>query len=108
MIMNLVESYTVEKYIDGAAAFAIHYYHDDTNLAILTSLKIKPKHRGKGLGTLTLKKAEQLCLTKGFSRIALQVQRNTWMHGWYKRHGYNEYEASDDCFNVWLVKEIFT
>lgn len=100
--MTLLETYTVEKYIDGAATFSIHYYHDDPSLAILTSLKVDPKKRGKGLGNLALKKAEHLCLTKGFNRIALQTKKDSWMWGWYQRHGYEKTGEG-----AWLMKIIF-
>lgn len=60
--------------------------------AVLTDLYVKKDWRNKGVGTLLLKKAEDIALSKGFLEVRLSVLiRDSDAVYFYKNNGYEDY-----------------
>ena len=54
----------------------------------ITYLVINPKFRGKGLGTILLRKAEEL-ISKKYNEVKLTPQDNEQiLRNWYEKKGY--------------------
>ncbi|MEM3832137.1 MAG: GNAT family N-acetyltransferase [Thermoprotei archaeon] len=59
--------------------------------AVLTDLYVRKEWRGKGIGTLLLKKAEDIALSKGFLEVRLSVLKDADAIRFYKNSGYEDY-----------------
>ena len=63
--------------------------------AEITGLVVDERHRGKGVGTLLLARAESWAVEHGYSQVWLRsnVKRNQ-AHSFYQRHGYELIKTS--------------
>ncbi len=59
--------------------------------AVLTDLYVRKEWRSKGVGTLLLKMAEDIALSKGFPEIRLSVLKDTDALRFYRNNGYEDY-----------------
>lgn len=95
-------------YIDGEAAGVCRVFSDpETGRMTLGRLAVSRIHRGKGLGTLILKAAEEHALGEGSTELWLHAQRQA--EGFYSSAGYTpvgETDYDEDCPHVWMMKKL--
>ena len=87
--------------------FSLHFYKDDLDSAILTSLEVNQDSRRCGIGTQIMDYVENFARHREFKRIFLKIlniNRNTWLHQWYLKQGYVFHE--EDTSGIWLRKDI--
>ena len=69
---------------------------EDTTVAFLHRLYVKPSEKRKGIGTVLLKTAEQAMRTRGItvSKVHLGTPKEQWFeaYAFYPKNGYREYE----------------
>ncbi len=95
-------------YIDTTAAGVCRVFKDpETDRMTLGRLAVSKIHRGKGLGTLILKAAEEHTLVEGSTELWLHAQRQA--EGFYSSAGYTpvgETDYDEDCPHVWMIKKL--
>ena len=94
----------VRHYNDNEYRFALYSYNDDPNTMYLANVKVKQSSRGKNIGNMILKFAEEESKKYGFNAIVLVVFKKSWVYDWYARHGYENY--SDNGQYMWMRKSI--
>jgi len=92
-----------EKY--GKSFAKIYWYHDDQLSLYITDLYSTDLH--KGFGTEILSLCENIGRELGMENSYLWVDKNTWMHDWYKRIGYVDLKDYKDRENfIWMQKPL--
>lgn len=56
-------------------------------------IAVHPDFRRKGIGTLLLKKAEQLSKEKQLNRLEAWTRDDDWVNNWYKKNGFLNVES---------------
>jgi ribosomal protein S18 acetylase RimI-like enzyme len=56
-------------------------------------IAVHPDFRRRGIGTLLLKKAEQLSKEKGLNRLEAWTRDDDWVINWYKKNGFLKVES---------------
>lgn len=91
---------------NGKAFSRNYWFNDDDDKIYFDWLNVEAGSRKKGIATKMLD--AHLRLTEIFKLDScLWVRKNTWMHDWYKRKGYNyvgEYEKEENA--IWMIKKI--
>ena len=91
----------------GKAFSRVYWYFDDPTTVYLNWLSVDKSERHKGLGTKMQELREQIGIDKGATKSCLWVKRDSWMHEWYKRRGYEDWKEYEDDENmIWMIKEI--
>lgn len=71
--------------------------------AYICNFYVTEEHRGKGLGTLLLKRAISCCKERGFKAIRLHLESPNGRQGdlinWYKKFGFYDV-AKDDMIKI--------
>lgn len=68
---------------------AFYANNKDSGTAYITSLLVNENQRGKGIASALVKKAEELSVSKGFTRMKLEVRKdNLPAISLYKKLGY--------------------
>ena len=63
--------------------------------------------RHKGEGTFILNAAEAIAKMAFADEILLKVEKGSFAHKWYKRHGYVDDEPDEeDKTMIWMKKEV--
>lgn len=92
----------------GGVAFArIYWYNNDEKTAYLDMLSVNEEYRKCGIGTELQKIRELIAISTGATEARLWVDKDSWMHEWYKRRGYTDYadyEHVENC--VWMSKRL--
>jgi ribosomal protein S18 acetylase RimI-like enzyme len=107
---NKQEDWGTSVFIMGEFGLAfgnIYWYNDDHVTAYISSLSIEPQVRGRGIGNQLLRSLEIIAAMSGYTKVCLWVDKGTWMHGWYLRHGYaflKDHELRNN--QVWLIKNL--
>lgn len=86
--------------------FALYIYDDDKQTAYLSNVKVEESSRGKGLGNVILTSAEQESIKLKVNLLCLKVLRSSWVHEWYKRHGFKDFFEDEDPKYIWMKKPI--
>ncbi len=69
-------------------------YEQDVERGVVENLYVRPDHRGDGLGSELLARAEQALLDAGVERVALEVLAdNEAARRFYARHGYEPHRV---------------
>jgi GNAT superfamily N-acetyltransferase len=91
----------------GNAFARAYWYNDDKTTIYLDWLSVDKKVRMQGIGTELQKIREQIGLQLGATTSCLWVKKDTWMHDWYKRRGYEDWKDYNDEINaVWMRKHL--
>jgi len=56
-------------------------------------IAVHPDFRRRGIGTLLLKKAEQLSKEKGLNRLEAWTRDDDWVNNWYEKSGFIKVES---------------
>ena len=92
---------------NGKAFGRIYWYYDDNTTVYLDWLSVDEKARRKGIGTNLQEIREEIGVRLGANTSCLWVRKNTWMHDWYKRRGYENWKDYNEEENaVWMRKSI--
>lgn len=95
-------------YLDGTAAGVCRVFSDPkTGRMTLGRLAVSKAHRGRGLGTMLLKSAEEHSRSKGADELWLHAQRQA--EHFYSSAGYTpigETEYEEGCPHVWMMKKL--
>lgn len=87
----------------GVAMARVYWYCDDETAVYLDWLSVACESRNKGIATKLQVVREKIGKIVGAKYCRLLVEKSKWMHGWYKRRGYTDYQTHDDEW-VWMQK----
>ena len=91
----------------GDAFARIYWYHDDDTTVYLDWLDVDIISRKQGIGTNLQIIREMIGLKLGAKFSCLWVTKGTWMHDWYKRRGYEDWQDYTEEDNaIWMRKQI--
>ena len=94
-------NYRLTNFKGDCFKFALYSYDDDKETAYLSDVHVESPKRGVGIGNKILNLAEKEARKWNYTRICLKVLSNSWMHEWYKRHGYYDIVYNDSEY-VWM------
>ena len=85
--------------------FAIYIYDDDPKTIYLSNVFVNENSRKQGYGNKILDFVDGMA--EGFvaNTIILKANKQDFVHNWYKRHGYVDYEEDFDDY-IWMKKTI--
>lgn len=87
--------------------FAIYEYNDEPGVIYLSNVFVNSESRHLGFGNTILKLVDKIAKNKGAYTIILKVEKDSFAHNWYKRHGYKEFGVNkEDNTMFWMRKEI--
>lgn len=90
---------------DNASA-CLYWYHDDPTTIYLANLNVDSEVRNKGVGTKLQEICEEIGMLLGAKYACLWVEKNAWMHEWYKRRGYTDYKDHEKENYIWMNKTL--
>ena len=85
--------------------FAIYKYDDDPKTIYLSNVFVNEDNRNQGCGNYILKIADLVAEGFDANTIVLKANKREFVHDWYKRYGYVDYEEDFDDY-IWMKKEI--
>lgn len=91
---------------DRVAEASIYCYLDSNSAVILSSLKVEPDYRKKGIGTLLQEVREQIGRDVKATHCNLRVKKSSWMHDWYLRRGYIDFDKHGHRGYIWMMKRL--
>lgn len=94
---------------NGRAFGRLYQYSDDNTTIYLTGLSVNIENRRQGLGTEMQEMRENIGRKLGATTACLAVERGTWMHDWYQRRGYEDFEHNDvesEENTIWMRKQL--
>lgn len=92
---------------DGSFRFALYMYDDDPKTAYLSNVFVDEKMRGNGIGNTILDKADEMARKIGAETLCLKVKRDSFVHQWYRRKGYVDFQPdNDDKDHIWMKKKL--
>lgn len=86
----------VDDEIAGFVQFAPEggSYKQDVERGVIENLYVRPEHRGEGIGSELLERAEQELFDAGADRVSLEVlASNEAARRFYARHGYDPHRV---------------
>lgn len=90
---------------NGKAFGRLYWYSDDNSTIYLDMLSVDIERRKQGIGTELQQLREEIGRNLGATSCYLWVQKNTWMHNWYKRRGYEDWQVYVQEENsIWMRK----
>lgn len=95
----------MEKY--GKAFGRIYWFNDDNTTVYLDWLSVDEDIRRQGVGTKLQIMREKMGVELGAATSCLWVVKDTWMHDWYKRRGYEDgmdYNGEENA--IWMNKSL--
>jgi len=98
--------YIMEK--DGKSFCSVYWYNDDPSTIFISNLSVNPENRNQGLATELQEMCEEMGRDFGYTISCLWVNKNTWVHDWYERRGYEDHiPHEDDIENlIWMRKSL--
>ncbi len=91
----------------GKAFGRLYQYSDDSTTVYLDWLSVDKEFRRQGIGTELQEIREKIGVELGANTSCLSVQKDTWMHNWYKRRGYEDWKDDENDENfIWMKKPI--
>lgn len=76
------------------------------SVAVFKNVQVQESERRKGYGNELLTTLESIARALGCESSVLWTHKSEWMHDWYKRRGYEDYEDYDDPAYVWMWKPL--
>lgn len=93
----------------GKAFGRLYQYNDDSSSVYLDWLSVDEDSRNQGIGTELQEVREKIGVGLGATTSCLWVRKDTWMHDWYKRRGYIDFQNHSDEENaIWMKKPLNT
>ncbi len=92
---------------DGFSFGRVYWYYDDKTTIYLNWLSVNDSVRRQGIGTELQKIREEIGRILGATLCCLEVEKDSWMHDWYKRRGYED--LNDDEYDqrlIWMIKSL--
>lgn len=86
--------------------FALYSYSDEPEIIYLSNVFVNEDCRGRGFGNNILQKAAEEARATGGSYLRLKCLSTSWMHVWYKKHGFSDLCADKDESYFWMEKKI--
>lgn len=83
--------------------FAIYIYDDDQKTIYLSNVFVNENSRKQGYGNLILDFVDSIAEDFNANAILLKADKQEFVHDWYKRHGYIDYEEDFDNY-IWMKK----
>lgn len=87
----------------GAAMARVYWNPNDSEIAFFDYLSVSPDLQKLGFGTTMQIIQEKIGRALGAKYCRFFVEKDKWMHDWYKRRGYVDYEDYNDEY-VWMQK----
>jgi len=86
----------------GKAFARTYWFNDDTDTIYFDWLSVDESERGNGIATELLN--AHIGIAKKFEvETMLWVKRDTWVHEWYNRKGYQDYKDYEKESNaIWM------
>ena len=97
---------TVYRYRGDNYRFTLYVYNDDMKTMYLSNVRVSTTARRKGIGNGILVTAENEAKKYGADTIFLIVSKSSWVHDWYKRHGFADFMDNKYKDYVWVQKQI--
>ena len=89
----------------GIFRFAIYRYDDDKKTIYLSNVFVDEERRKEGIGNSILNAADKIAKKMNADSICLKAKQDSFVHEWYKRHGYSDLCADDEDKDfMWMVK----
>lgn len=92
--------------LSGIGEACVYWYSDDTSTVYLCNLNVYPAHTKKGFGKELQTLREDIGRNLQAKHSCLWVQKNTWMHEWYKRRGYSDLKDHSTKGYIWMIKQL--
>ena len=85
--------------------FAIYGYDDDKKTIYLSNVFVDEEHRREGFGNSILNVADKIAKKMNADSICLKAKIDSFVHEWYKRHGYSDLCIDEENKEyTWMVK----
>ena len=81
---------------DGRALCQLSIEFDNIFVAHLSDVIVHETERQRGYGNELLKAAKKHAREMGAKMLCLWAAPDSWVIGWYKRHGFRQYCVYDD------------
>lgn len=104
-LMKSKQILTININMDGASA-SLYLYLDDSSTIYLSNLKVRKQYRRQGFGRKLLEMQEQIGISLNATTFCLWVQKGSWMHDWFIRRGYSDFNLHERKGFVWMIKNI--
>jgi GNAT superfamily N-acetyltransferase len=92
----------------GKAFGRISRYYNNETAVYLDSLSVDAEIRRRGVATGLQEIRENIGRSLGATVSCLWVEKNTWMHDWYKRRGYEDWIPHEHEENsIWMKKSLY-
>ena len=85
--------------------FAIYRYDDDPKTIYLSNVFVNENSRKQGYGNQILDFVDGIAERFTANTIILKANKQDFVHNWYTRHGYFDYEEDFDDY-IWMKKTI--
>lgn len=91
----------------GKAFARIYWFDDDDTTVYLDWLDVNEEERRKGIGLELQEIREEMGRKFGAKTACLWVDKDSWMHEWYKRRGYEDWQENKNQNNaIWMSKSL--
>lgn len=92
---------------DGKAFGRLYQYNDDRTVVYFDWLSVDAEFQGQRIGTELLEMHEKIGVYLGAATSCLWVHKDTWMHEWYKRRNYEDWQDNENEVNaIWMKKTL--
>jgi hypothetical protein len=95
--------YIIEEH--GISICKMSWYNDNSNIIYLDLLSVNSDSRNKGIATDLQRISEYIGHYLGANTSCLTVEKQTWMHDWYKRIGYVDWKDNENDSDWILMKK---
>ena len=86
--------------------FALYVYNDEPETVYLANVFVYKKSRGHGIGNNILTIAEQEVVKMNADILCLKCLKDSWVHNWYKEHGFEDLCLDNSTKFMWMKKDI--
>jgi GNAT superfamily N-acetyltransferase len=91
----------------GKAFARIYWFNDDKTIVYLDWLYVNEEARKKGIGKELQEIREEMGRKLGAITVCLWVDKDSWMHEWYQRRGYEDWKINKNQNNaIWMSKSL--
>lgn len=92
----------------GKAFARLYQYDDEDDTVYLDWLSVDPEARKQGIGTELQVLRENIGRKLGATMACLWVEKDSWMHHWYKRRAYKDWKDYENEENAVWMRKILT
>lgn len=92
--------YSITLIQDGCGTVEIQF-ENGYNWGYITGLVVHQSRQRQGIGTMLIKRAEEIIKEEGYDEAQLWVEKEReWTYEWYKRLGYKTIMDNDGYFKM--------